>query len=161
MFAWLFISSICSYSDLAREMSYRSFLLDGVSQSSPSSSHSSTSEDSLNRTPQKKKGIKSSLGKLFSKKDKVKVKEGYGVTSPGRFPLQFIQWALLVDYIVSPLMTGHPKVSKCFLRASMLSIVDLSIHCDCSFWGWFWVTFGGGVEKVFPPTLLQSSSLSY
>lgn len=85
MLAWLLFHFVCSYTDLARDMSYRSFLLDGVSQSSPSSSHSSTSEDSLNRTPQKKKGIKSSLGKLFSKKDKVKVKEGYGVTSPGRW----------------------------------------------------------------------------
>ncbi|XP_035208523.1 liprin-alpha-2-like isoform X5 [Stegodyphus dumicola] len=41
------------------------------------------SSEELRRTPQKKKGLKSSLGRLFSKKDKVKVKEGYGVTSPG------------------------------------------------------------------------------
>ncbi|XP_055946770.1 liprin-alpha-2-like isoform X5 [Argiope bruennichi] len=41
------------------------------------------SSEELRRTPQKKKSIKSSLGRLFSKKDKVKVKEGYGVTSPG------------------------------------------------------------------------------
>ncbi|XP_035208520.1 liprin-alpha-2-like isoform X2 [Stegodyphus dumicola] len=71
------------YPDLVPEMSHSRLLLDGASHSSPSSSHSSTSEDSLHRTPQKKKGLKSSLGRLFSKKDKVKVKEGYGVTSPG------------------------------------------------------------------------------
>ncbi|GFY44854.1 liprin-alpha-2 [Trichonephila inaurata madagascariensis] len=72
-----------SYPDLVPEMSHSRLLLEGASHSSPSSSHSSTSEDSLHRTPQKKKSIKSSLGRLFSKKDKVKVKEGYGVTSPG------------------------------------------------------------------------------
>ncbi|KAF8764111.1 Liprin-alpha-2 like protein [Argiope bruennichi] len=72
-----------SYPDLVPEMSHSRLLLEGPSHSSPSSSHSSTSEDSLHRTPQKKKSIKSSLGRLFSKKDKVKVKEGYGVTSPG------------------------------------------------------------------------------
>ncbi|GFY44855.1 liprin-alpha-2 [Trichonephila inaurata madagascariensis] len=71
------------YPDLVPEMSHSRLLLEGASHSSPSSSHSSTSEDSLHRTPQKKKSIKSSLGRLFSKKDKVKVKEGYGVTSPG------------------------------------------------------------------------------
>ncbi|PRD34557.1 UNVERIFIED_CONTAM: Liprin-alpha-2 [Trichonephila clavipes] len=71
-----------SYPDLVPEMSHSRLLLEGASHSSPSSSHSSTSEDSLHRTPQKKKSIKSSLGRLFSKKDKVKVKEGYGVTSP-------------------------------------------------------------------------------
>ncbi|GIY72277.1 liprin-alpha-1 [Caerostris darwini] len=72
-----------SYPDLVPEISHSRLLLEGPSHSSPSSSHSSTSEDSLHRTPQKKKSIKSSLGKLFSKKDKVKVKEGFGVTSPG------------------------------------------------------------------------------
>ncbi|XP_015921371.1 liprin-alpha-2 isoform X2 [Parasteatoda tepidariorum] len=72
------------YPDLVPEISQSRLLLDGTSHSSPSSSHSSTSEDSLNRTPQRKKGIKSSFGRLFSsKKDKVKIKEGYGVTSPG------------------------------------------------------------------------------
>ncbi|XP_054724990.1 liprin-alpha-2-like [Uloborus diversus] len=71
------------YPDLVPEMSHSRLLLDGASRSSPSSSHSSTSEDSLNRTPQKKKSIKSSLGRLFSKKDKIKTKDGYGITSPG------------------------------------------------------------------------------
>ncbi|KAG8199992.1 hypothetical protein JTE90_006234 [Oedothorax gibbosus] len=67
------------YPDLVPEMSHRHPL----AHSSPSPSHSSTSEDSLHRTPQKKKGIKSSLGSLFKKKEKGKTKDGYGVTSPG------------------------------------------------------------------------------
>ncbi|GIX98535.1 liprin-alpha-4 [Caerostris extrusa] len=79
-----------SYPDLVPEISHSRLLLEGPSpHSSPSSSHSSTSEDSLHRTPQKKKSIKSSLGKLFSKKDKVKVKRRFWchITSWNTFAL--------------------------------------------------------------------------
>ncbi|XP_022245204.1 liprin-alpha-1-like, partial [Limulus polyphemus] len=53
-------------------------LMDGglLNSTSPfSSTHSS--QDSLHKTPPKKKGFKSSLGRLFSKKEKVKTKEVY------------------------------------------------------------------------------------
>uniref|UniRef100_T1JE08 SAM domain-containing protein n=1 Tax=Strigamia maritima TaxID=126957 RepID=T1JE08_STRMM len=50
---------------------------DGAHSTPSPLSSTNSSQDSLHKTPTKKKGLKSSLGRLFSKKDKAKVKEMY------------------------------------------------------------------------------------
>lgn len=61
-------------------MLYNRGSIDGSTLGTPSplSSINSSQDSLLNKTPTKKKGIKSSLGRFFSKKEKGKVKDTYG-----------------------------------------------------------------------------------